>query len=85
MGACLKLEAGIKESVIMNTIGTKRVLELATKMKKLETVVHLSTAFCHCDVEVLEEKIYPPTKDPYIVMDMVMNNSDESLAKIEDK
>jgi fatty acyl-CoA reductase len=30
--------------------------------------VHLSTAFCHCDLEVLEEKVYQSALDPHDVM-----------------
>lgn len=85
MAATLKLEAGLKEAVTINTIGTKRVMELASKMKKLEALIHLSTAFCHCDVPELEEKIYPPTKEPYAVMEIIKRNSEESLKKLEAK
>ena len=52
-------------------VGTKRVLELAKKMKKLKTFVHLSTAFCYADKEELDEKVYDPSTDPHDVMKMV--------------
>lgn len=42
----------------MNTHGTKRVLDLCKGMKKLKAFIHLSTAFCYCDQEVLLEKVY---------------------------
>lgn len=42
----------------MNTSGTKRVLSLCKGMKQLEAFIHLSTAFCYCDQEVLLEKVY---------------------------
>lgn len=47
--ATLKLEANLKDALQMNTLGTKRVLDLCKKMKKLECLIHLSTAFCYCD------------------------------------
>lgn len=47
--ATLKLDANLKDAVQMNTTGTKRLLELCKGMKKLECLVHLSTAFCYCD------------------------------------
>ena len=30
----------------------------------LQAFMHLSTAFCHCDYDVLEEKIYPAPHNP---------------------
>ncbi|XP_006570570.1 uncharacterized protein LOC412986 isoform X1 [Apis mellifera] len=69
--ATLKLEAKLKDAIEMNTVGTKRVLELAKKMKKLKTFVHLSTAFCYADKEELDEKVYDPSTDPHDVMKMV--------------
>lgn len=36
MAATLRLEAALKDSIIQNTLGTKRVMELCQKMKKLE-------------------------------------------------
>lgn len=49
MAATLKLEANLKDAIQFNTLGTKRVLEIAKKMLKLEIMLHLSTAFCCCD------------------------------------
>lgn len=36
MAATLRLEAALKDAIIQNTLGTKRVLELCKKMKKIE-------------------------------------------------
>lgn len=47
--ATLKLEANLKDAIEMNTVGTKRVLDLCKQMKKLQVLLHLSTAFCYCD------------------------------------
>lgn len=48
----------------MNLTGTRRVIELCHKIKNLSSVVHLSTAFCYCDQEVLLEKVYDCPHDP---------------------
>lgn len=55
--ATLKLEAPLKANVDMNTAGTLRALTVAQKMKNLAVFVHLSTAFCYPDYEVLGEKV----------------------------
>lgn len=48
----------------MNTTGTKRVLDVCRKMPNLLALIHLSTAFCYCDQEVLLEKVYECQHDP---------------------
>lgn len=62
--ATLRLEANLKDALDMNTTGTKRVLDVARKMTNLLAFIHLSTAFCYCDQEVLLEKVYDCPHDP---------------------
>ncbi|XP_071879152.1 putative fatty acyl-CoA reductase CG5065 [Bombus fervidus] len=69
--ATLKLESKLKDAIDMNTVGTKRVIELGRKMKKLKAFVHLSTAFCYADKEELDEKVYESSADPQDVMRLV--------------
>ncbi|XP_030557717.1 putative fatty acyl-CoA reductase CG5065 isoform X5 [Drosophila novamexicana] len=58
MAATLKLEGNLRDAIDMNLLGTKRALNVAKDMKQLEAFVHLSTAFCNCDQEVMYEKVY---------------------------
>lgn len=62
--ATLRLEANLKDAIQMNTTGTKRVLDLARDMQHLMAFIHLSTAFCYCDQEILLEKVYDCPHDP---------------------
>ena len=55
--ATLRLEAPLKDNVSMNTVGTQRVLDIARRFKQLVVFVHLSTAFCYPDYEVLDERV----------------------------
>lgn len=66
--ATLRLEANLKDAIDMNTAGTKRVLEVCRKMSKIEVIVHMSTAFCYCDQEVLLEKVYDCPHHPEDLM-----------------
>ncbi|XP_053625132.1 putative fatty acyl-CoA reductase CG5065 [Plodia interpunctella] len=66
--ASLRLEAPLKEGLEMNTRGTLRVLELAKNIKKLDSFIHLSTAFCYPDFERLAEKVHDPPTDPHEVL-----------------
>ncbi|XP_032590860.1 putative fatty acyl-CoA reductase CG5065 isoform X2 [Drosophila grimshawi] len=58
MAATLKLEGNLHDAIDMNLQGTQRALNVAKDMKQLEAFVHLSTAFCNCDQEVMYEKVY---------------------------
>lgn len=55
--ATLKLEANLRDAIDMNTTGTWRLIKICREMKNLECLVHLSTAFCYADFDVLDEKV----------------------------
>ncbi|KAJ4443859.1 hypothetical protein ANN_05646 [Periplaneta americana] len=80
--ATLRLEARLKDAVEMNTAGTWRLLQLARGMKSLKAFVHLSTAFCHCDLQELEERTYAAPVDPRDVMRVVQWMDETSLDTI---
>ncbi|XP_078052126.1 putative fatty acyl-CoA reductase CG5065 isoform X2 [Augochlora pura] len=77
--ATLRLEAKLTDAIEMNTIGTRRVLDLAKKMKRLKSFVHLSTAFCHPDMDELGERVYDAPDDPNKVMDLVQWMDETSI------
>lgn len=64
MAASLKLEATLKPNVEMNLTGTNHVIEVCKEMSKLLSLIHLSTAFCNCDQEVLSEEVYECAQKP---------------------
>lgn len=66
--ATLRLEANLKTAIDMNTSGTRRVMNLCRQMKNLKALLHLSTAFCNCDQEVLYEKVYDCPYNPEDLM-----------------
>ncbi|XP_045457869.1 fatty acyl-CoA reductase 2-like [Melitaea cinxia] len=77
--ACVKFDLPLREAVKVNTVGLLRMLKLAEGMKKLEAFVHISTAFCHDELEVLEEKMYPSKHNPLDVIDSLKWMDDEML------
>lgn len=83
--ACVRFDQKLKYAVNMNTTGTLRLLTLAETMKKLEVFVHLSTAYCRCDLDVLEEKLYPAVHKPRKIIDIVSWMDDETLNHLEPK
>lgn len=64
MAATVNFEAPLKTAVEMNIRGVKYVMDLAKKMTKLDVILHLSTAFCCVDQEILEEEIYEWNLNP---------------------
>ncbi|XP_065219546.1 putative fatty acyl-CoA reductase CG5065 isoform X2 [Planococcus citri] len=85
IAAMLKLDAELKDAVVMNVEGTLQLLNLATKMEKLVAFVHTSTAYCHCDIPLMEEKVYPTEESPYDVINMVHWMKPEILESITKK
>lgn len=63
IAASVRFDDSLKDAIIMNTRGTREVTLLAKEMKHLEVLVHFSTAYCHTDKNVVEEKMYPPITD----------------------
>ncbi|KAK7574219.1 hypothetical protein V9T40_011410 [Parthenolecanium corni] len=82
IAAILTLDANLKAAVNMNVTGTFALLKLAKNMSKLECFVHTSTAYCHCDIPVMEEKIYPARHNPYDIMELVRWMDNETLDSI---
>ncbi|XP_075167341.1 putative fatty acyl-CoA reductase CG5065 [Haematobia irritans] len=68
MAASLKMEGTLSESIDMNLAGTRRTLDVGHKMKHLECFVHLSTAFCNYDQEIVYEEVYDFPQKPQDLM-----------------
>ncbi|XP_053621926.1 putative fatty acyl-CoA reductase CG5065 [Plodia interpunctella] len=83
--ACVRFDTPLREAVNMNTVGTKKVLDLADKMSQLEVFVHVSTSYCRCEVPVLEERLYPADHRPDDVMRCVSWMGDELLDHLQPK
>ncbi|CAB3259935.1 unnamed protein product [Arctia plantaginis] len=60
MAATIKFHEELKISVNSNVKGTEYVLNLCHRIKRLEAFIHISTAYCNTDQQLLEEKVYPP-------------------------
>lgn len=83
MAASLKLEATLKPNILANLTATKNVIELARSMKNLVQFVHLSTAFCCEDQEVLYEKVYDFHHRPEDLMKCAEWMTEEAMAAMQ--
>lgn len=80
MAANVKFDQQLKDALMMNTGGTLRILELAKQCKKLRAFVHVSTSYCHCDRDELEEKIYGAPHDPRKMLELVTWLEDDLIS-----
>ncbi|KAK2580056.1 hypothetical protein KPH14_012340 [Odynerus spinipes] len=83
--ATVRFDEALKKAVLINTRGTKQMLELAKEMKNLLFFGHISTAYCHLEEKLLEEKPYPPPADPHKIIKCVEWMDDDVVESITDK
>ena len=47
------------------------LLPLLTPLLLLQSFVHVSTAYCNCDRNEIDEQVYPPPSDPYKLLQLL--------------
>ncbi|XP_001946150.2 fatty acyl-CoA reductase wat [Acyrthosiphon pisum] len=57
--ATIKFNENLQIATRINIQGTDNILTLATMMKNLKGLVHVSTAYSHCPRNVIKEEFYP--------------------------
>ncbi|XP_076163589.1 putative fatty acyl-CoA reductase CG5065 isoform X2 [Ptiloglossa arizonensis] len=83
--ATVRFDELLKRAVLLNTRGTKQMLELAKEMKNLKLFAHISTAYCHLEEKILGEKPYPPPADPHKIIKCVEWMDDDVVEAMTDK
>ncbi|XP_020291327.1 putative fatty acyl-CoA reductase CG5065 isoform X1 [Pseudomyrmex gracilis] len=83
--ATVRFDELLKKAVLLNTRGTKLMIELAKEMKHLLLFVYISTAYCHLEEKVLKEKTYPPPADPHEIIKYVEWMDDNVVESMTDK
>jgi len=58
VAASVRFDEPIQDATIMNVRGTREVVQLAKQMKNLAVLLHVSTAYCNCIRQYVEEKVY---------------------------
>ncbi|XP_026465071.1 fatty acyl-CoA reductase 1-like [Ctenocephalides felis] len=56
--ASVRFDDPLKKATLMNTRGTREIMELMLQMPNLVVGVHVSTTYCNTDKNVIEEKVY---------------------------
>lgn len=83
--ANVRFDQPLKDAVNMNTLGTYRILQLAEYMNKLKVFVHVSTTYCQCNEDILEERAYRAPNDPFGIIKMTQTLDDSVLEYITPK
>uniref|UniRef100_A0A0A9WQG7 Fatty acyl-CoA reductase n=1 Tax=Lygus hesperus TaxID=30085 RepID=A0A0A9WQG7_LYGHE len=83
--ATIRFDEALKKAVILNTRGTRQMMELAAGIQNLKLFVYVSTAYCHLDQKVLEEKLYPSPMDPHKVIKSCELMDEELVEKVGEK
>ncbi|KAI4454750.1 male sterility protein 2-related [Holotrichia oblita] len=77
--ATVRFDESIRNAIILNTLGTKRVLDFAKDLKNLKSFVHVSTAYSNADKREIEETVYKPTFDSRSLLNCIDILPDEAL------
>lgn len=64
VAATVKFDEALKLSLQMNVLGVQKVVELSHKLPLIESLVHVSTAYCNCDRYQINEEVYPAAMEP---------------------
>ncbi|XP_059609547.1 putative fatty acyl-CoA reductase CG5065 [Phlebotomus argentipes] len=69
--ATIRFDETLKKAILLNTRGTKLMIQLAKDCKHLAMFCHVSTAYCHLHEKHLLEKSYDPPANPHKVINCV--------------
>ncbi|CAF0792848.1 unnamed protein product [Didymodactylos carnosus] len=67
--ATIRFHEPLRLAIQMNVASIKKLLTLCHKMKKLQAIVHVSTAYANCNRTDCAEVIYPPPIQPTKLLD----------------
>lgn len=68
--ATVKFDEPVKDSVDINIIGTRNLVDLCRQIPQLASLVHVSTAYANCDLGKIDEHVYPVKLDPEKIITM---------------
>ncbi|XP_047246817.1 fatty acyl-CoA reductase 1 isoform X2 [Girardinichthys multiradiatus] len=83
--ATIRFNEPLKDAMQLNVLATQKMLALAHRMKHLEVFIHVSTAYAHCDREVIEEVVYPPPVNYRKLIDTLDWMDDDLVATLTPK
>nr|XP_058138975.1 fatty acyl-CoA reductase 2 isoform X2 [Dasypus novemcinctus]XP_058138976.1 fatty acyl-CoA reductase 2 isoform X2 [Dasypus novemcinctus] len=83
--ATVRFDDSLRHAVQLNVAATQQLLLMANQMPKLEAFVHISTAFSNCNLEHIDEVIYPCPVEPQQLIDSMEWLDDAIIDEITPK
>jgi fatty acyl-CoA reductase len=80
--ATLDFNQPLKDTVTINLLGTRRVLQLCSEIKNLNSMVHISSAYVNSFLLKTQEILYPTLGDADKVIKLVETLSDSALIEM---
>lgn len=68
--ASVRFDDPLKEAILLNTRGTREMLEFASTLKNLEVFLHMSTTYCNADHKVIEEEVKKNNYNDNFIVDV---------------
>ncbi|KAJ8938037.1 hypothetical protein NQ318_003341 [Aromia moschata] len=84
VAATVRFDEKLKTAVLINVRATRDVLWLARQMTRLKCFMHVSTIYCNCLYDVIEEETYPAAAN-YEAIISIAENLPDVLEKVSDK
>lgn len=81
----MKFNEPLHSMVKINVRGTKYVIDLAKRCRNLKMLMHVSTAFCNCKSNVVDEKFYEPAMDPEKLIKIAEETNKDELSLLTTK
>ncbi|XP_049314440.1 fatty acyl-CoA reductase wat isoform X2 [Bactrocera dorsalis] len=79
--ASVKFNEKLSDAIDINVLGTKKILDLCMEMKKLKSLVHISTLYCNCNRKYIKERVYENDIGYEKIMQIFRIFDDETLEK----
>ena len=75
--ATVRFDEELRKSLIMNVGGTRSIIDIAQKMLNLKALVHVSTAYAHCNnPSTIEEKFYRNHDSPDDIIEKISSTEE---------
>ncbi|XP_023236666.1 putative fatty acyl-CoA reductase CG5065 [Centruroides sculpturatus] len=85
LAATVRFDEPLKQAMKKNVLGTRYTLDVCQKFPHLMALIHVSTAYCHCDRKEIEETIYPASINLQKIIDIVDWMDEDTINAITPK
>lgn len=66
----VRFDRSLIELANVNLRGTRELLKLSTRMRKLRLFTYISTCYSNCILDTIEERFYDPPLDPNLLIEL---------------